>query len=318
MKTPMKTPMKNSPSDRIARFMAPGAAIAAIAAMAVLPPPLQAQTLYTWDGGASTTAWEDANNWNPDGEPTPGAALHNVQISTAVTVVRTDALSFNFNPTSVTANQTALVLSNSGNLSVTGNLTVQSPSNVRRNVSIASGSELSVAGRLQAGSANTFRVNGWTINGKVTANTFRGMMPSTLAGGYSVLLDGGEFNITTTFNWKNIATFDGTPTGNFSLSNNGTMTIGEMSSDWTYYSGFYVNFADATGSLTFGKTNWSTLASVEGLISDNHIRKDVAQAFQIADNGTSWTVTVIPEPSTWALLAGSLTALVLFRRRRRF
>lgn len=27
-------------------------------------------------------------------------------------------------------------------------------------------------------------------------------------------------------------------------------------------------------------------------------------------------VSVVPEPSTWALLAGSLTALVVFRRRR--
>jgi hypothetical protein len=180
---------------------------------------------------------------------------------------------------------------------------------------IASGSELSVAGRLQAGSGNTSKISVWTINGTVTANTFQGLVPSTLTGGYSVLLDGGEFNITTTFNWKN-QTFSGTPTGNFTLSNNGTMTIGEMRSDWTDYSGFYVNFADVTGSLTFGKTNWTTLALVEGLISNNHIRKDVAQAFQITDNDTSWTVTVVPEPSTWALLVGSLTALVLLRRRR--
>jgi hypothetical protein len=308
--------MKNSPSDRIARFMAPGAAIAAIAAMAVLPPPLQAQTLYTWDGGASTTAWEDANNWNPDGVPTPGTDLHNVQISTAVTVVRTDALGFNFNPASTVADQTVLVLSNSGNLSVADNLQVQSSSRVRRDVLIASGSELSVAGRLQAGSGNTSKISVWTINGTVTANTFQGLVPSTLTGGYSVLLDGGEFNITTTFNWKN-QTFSGTPTGNFTLSNNGTMTIGEMSSDWTDYSGFYVNFADATGSLSFGKTFWSTLESVQSLISNNHIRTDVAQAFQITDNDTSWTVTVIPEPSTGALLAGSfMAALALFRRRR--
>ncbi len=311
----MKTPIKNRPSDRIARFMAPGAAIAAISAMAVLPPPLQAQILYTWDGGAGTTAWEDANNWNPDGVPAPNTALDNVQISTAVTVVRTDALGFNFNPESTVADQTVLVLSNSGNLSVADNLQVQSSSRVRRDVLIASGSELSVAGRLQAGSGNTSKISVWTINGTVTANTFQGLVPSTLTGGYSVLLDGGEFNITTTFNWKN-QTFSGTPTGNFTLSNNGTMTIGEMRSDWTDSSGFYVNFADVTGSLTFGKTNWTTLALVEGLISNNHIRKDVAQAFQITDNDTSWTVTVVPEPSTWALLVGSLTALVLFRRRR--
>ena len=32
--------------------------------------------------------------------------------------------------------------------------------------------------------------------------------------------------------------------------------------------------------------------------------------------GSSWDAVTVPEPTTWALLAGSLTALVVFRRRR--
>ncbi len=282
------------------------ASVGALAALAVLPPPLQAQTLqehtlYTWDGGAGTTAWEDADNWDQGDVPAPHDALHNIEISTAVTVVHTGPLTLNFNPyspESVRSRQVmALLLSNGGNLSVTGNMAVRSLPNVARNVSIESGSELDVSERLQVGSANTFRVNNWTIHGTVTANAFQGLVPSSEGGGYTVLLDGGELNITTTFNRKN-QSFEGTPTGNFTLSNHGKMIIGEMSPDWTDYSGFYVNFADATGSLTFGKTNWETLESVEDLIRDNHIPKDVAQAFQIADNGTSWTVSILPGPAT--------------------
>lgn len=33
--------------------------------------------------------------------------------------------------------------------------------------------------------------------------------------------------------------------------------------------------------------------------------------------GTTWADVAVPEPTTWALLAGSLTTLVIFRRRRR-
>lgn len=32
--------------------------------------------------------------------------------------------------------------------------------------------------------------------------------------------------------------------------------------------------------------------------------------------GTTWAAATVPEPTTWVLLAGSLTALMIFRRRR--
>jgi hypothetical protein len=34
-------------------------------------------------------------------------------------------------------------------------------------------------------------------------------------------------------------------------------------------------------------------------------------------NAANGTITVIPEPTTWAMLMGGLAALILFRRRRR-
>lgn len=47
---------------------------------------------------------------------------------------------------------------------------------------------------------------------------------------------------------------------------------------------------------------------------------DIGDSFALDEIriGESWSdVVTIPEPTTWALLAGSLTTLVIFRRRRR-
>lgn len=46
----------------------------------------------SWDGGASTTDWNTAANWNPDGVPT---SADDVTISTSATVSSTAAVSFN-------------------------------------------------------------------------------------------------------------------------------------------------------------------------------------------------------------------------------
>jgi hypothetical protein len=37
----------------------------------------------------------------------------------------------------------------------------------------------------------------------------------------------------------------------------------------------------------------------------------------VSTTGVDFNLTVVPEPATWALLAGSLTVLTIFRRRRR-
>lgn len=54
----------------------------------------------TWDGGASTTSWGDAANWNPDGVPT---SLNDVQLTGAQTIV-----------VDVAASSKNLILNNAG------------------------------------------------------------------------------------------------------------------------------------------------------------------------------------------------------------
>ncbi|GJQ20529.1 MAG: hypothetical protein HBSIN02_08840 [Bacteroidia bacterium] len=75
--------------------------------------------LKTWDGGAGTKNWGDANNWNPNGVP---AATNNVSLTGADTITIGVAASVN----SITLNNSALVVTIlSGNsLSVAGDLQV--------------------------------------------------------------------------------------------------------------------------------------------------------------------------------------------------
>ena len=62
-----------------------------------------AGVVKTWDGGASTNNWGDANNWNPDGVPTPS---DNVSLSGAFTINVNIAATAN----SLTLNNGGLVL----------------------------------------------------------------------------------------------------------------------------------------------------------------------------------------------------------------
>ncbi len=76
---------------------------------------------------------------------------------------------------------------------------------------------------------------------------------------------------------------------------------------------------------TLGGTLGTADASISGgdfAITCFNTRPDTANVFifdelRIGESYADVTpYTVIPEPTTWALLAGSLTALVVFRRRR--
>jgi autotransporter-associated beta strand protein len=57
-------------------------------------------TIYQWDGGAATTSWTDANNWNPNGTQAPlgVTGAHRLNITTAQKVI--------YNYTTATTNYT--------------------------------------------------------------------------------------------------------------------------------------------------------------------------------------------------------------------
>ncbi|MEX1274536.1 MAG: hypothetical protein WEB62_01295 [Bacteroidota bacterium] len=64
---------------------------------------LSLAVLKTWDGGAATSNWGDANNWNPDGVPT---SLNNVSLTGANTINVNVAASAN----SITLNNSSLLV----------------------------------------------------------------------------------------------------------------------------------------------------------------------------------------------------------------
>lgn len=306
----MKTPLANT------RFVC---SVVSLAALGLATFDARA-VLYTWNGGAGTTSWQDAGNWNPEG--IPGSAYNDTAtINQAVTVTST-SLSFDQNP-SASNTLTVISLSNSAKLLITGNLLVQGQSsggsNIGRHVSVGAGSELAVSGTLSLGTAaqSTSRVSNLTVNGTVTTANFQGRPATGSSGGFTVNVAGGNFSVTDTFEWT--ARTNGANSTTFlSLSDGGAINIGTMSADWTEFTTQYILFSDGTGTLTFGKTNWETLDAVEALIAGEFIRKDasVANPFHIADNGGSWTVTVVPEPHAAALAGLGGVVLLLGKRRR--
>jgi Tfp pilus assembly protein FimT len=276
--------------------------------------------LYTWNGDAGTTSWQDAGNWSPGG--IPGSAYNDTATIDQAVTVTSSSLAFDQNP-STSNTLTVISLSNSAKLHVTGNLLVQSQSsggsNIGRHVSVGAGSELLVSGTLSLGTAaqSTSRTASLTVNGDVTTANFQGRPATGSTGGFNINVIGGNFEVTDTFDWTT-RTNGGNTTTFLSLSEGGAINIGTMSADWTDYTTQYIFFADGTGTLTFGKTNWETLDAVEALIAGDFIRKDdsVANPFYIADNGSSWTVTVVPEPHAAALAGLGGLALLLRKRRR--
>ena len=88
-------------------------------------------------------------------------------------------------------------------------------------------------------------------------------------------------------------------------------------------SGNQIGSADFVSSL-FNTASFTTVTAVLSVTVPASIN-DVGGIFLYGDGSTSTlanfdvteaTATVVPEPATWALLAGSLTTVMIFRRRR--
>jgi hypothetical protein len=88
----------------------------------------------SWDGGASTTVWNDANNWSPDGVPDPNDT---VTLDTANTI--TTNADINFGSLAIGgSNTTALLLTNNialgGDITITGTGTLEQKNAVTQTI----------------------------------------------------------------------------------------------------------------------------------------------------------------------------------------
>jgi len=74
--------------------------------------------IYTWDGGAASTNWSEADNWNPNATQAPlgVTAAHRLNINSAQKVVYNHAGITNYTgDTSATGGGRALVIANGNN-----------------------------------------------------------------------------------------------------------------------------------------------------------------------------------------------------------
>lgn len=134
------------------------------------------ETAYTWDGGASTTDWNTAANWNPDGVP-DGNDGATININTVNTTVTTSSdISFG-------------TLTIGGDATYTNNLTLTN--------------NLDVAGNLILENKGTFQQNNMVdqyLAGSLTVNTGGNVTHSTNATTeqYKLMLNiGGDVTVNT-------------------------------------------------------------------------------------------------------------------------
>jgi autotransporter-associated beta strand protein len=75
--------------------------------------------IYTWGGGATTTNWTDANNWNPNGTQAPlgVTAAHRINVNSTQKLIYNHAGTTNYtgDPTATTGGGRGLVIGNGAN-----------------------------------------------------------------------------------------------------------------------------------------------------------------------------------------------------------
>ncbi len=294
--------------------------IFAVAAVAIVSSPAFAAPLtHTWIGG-STGNWATDTNWSGNTVPgiagTEGGKDAVIISGSGVSVTNTGNIEFSGADAAKNGTFIAFSLLDGAKLDNTGNFSVYGSSGsggTFRNAVIGAGSRLIVSGTLSVGiSNNGAQTSNWTINGEVTANQMRGYRGASATGGFILNIDAGRLTMNG-FNWGN-----GTAgLGTINISNGGTVDFGIMSTNWLSSTRHTINFLDGTGSITFAHENWATQQAVENLIANGQILSAGSLAspgfFNIIDNGSSWTVTAIPEPSTAALVGAAATAAGLLR-----
>lgn len=90
---------------------------------------------------------------------------------------------------------------------------------------------------------------------------------------------------------------------------------GDFTKDTSLGSIFHFDFANSTALGTFTLVNWSGTTSF-AVTDFSYANLGGGNTGSFAFNGSQLELTVIPEPSTWALLSLALITLIIYRRRQ--
>ena len=208
---------------------------------------LKSTCTKTWDGGAATNNWGDANNWNPNGVPT---ASDDVSLTGANTINVNVAASTN----DMTLNNAGLTLTinSSQSLTVTGDLTVTIGTlNTQASFPTVSGTTslaaASTVGYTGAGSQTVAALTYGNLNSASGTNTLGGNV--TAAGNLTV--SGGILDLSTFSANRSSAG------GTLTVSNGATLKIGGTG---TLPSNYSTHSIGATSTIEYAGTTTSVAA----------------------------------------------------------
>jgi len=138
----------------------------------------------------------------------------------------------------------------------------------------------------------------------------------------------GTLNVANSVTWNDNDAFVfelGTSAANITLANTtGTRDLLNITGAGIFTKGtsvdntFTFDFAGTGQAGVYKIVDWAastTFTMASDFVATN-LASGLTGSFTIDNTTTALYLNVVPEPSTWALLAGSLTALVIFRRRR--
>ncbi len=234
-------------------------------------------SMKTWDGGAGTTNWGDANNWNPDGVPT---SSNDISLTGANTIEINVAAVCN----SITLNNANLVLTvkSTRSLTASGNLTLTAGTlKTRESFPTVSGTTNVSSGTVDycaPSGSQTVAVksyNNLTISGGGTKT-----LAGTISPAGNLTISEGVFDLNTytcnrassggTLTVSDGATLKIGGTGTVP-SNYSTHSIGSTSTieyDGTTQSIVVLNSAQDYGNITISGSGTKTLAATAGVRGD--------------------------------------------------